>query len=143
MLSKGITEKTGTRKILVVDDEKDVLLVLQRSLAAEGYSVITAENGRDAIISAASEHPDLILLDSVMPNMHGQTVLTKLKASRKTKNIPVIMVTALAGEDDINRAQKSGATDYVVKPFDYDVLLEKIAQALKSGTKREVLISGK
>jgi len=71
MLSEVITEK----KILVVDDEKDVLLVLQRSLAAEGYSVITAENGRDAIIAAASEHPDLVILDVALPDMLGGRLL--------------------------------------------------------------------
>ena len=86
------------------------------------------------------ELPDLVLLDTIMPNMGGQAVLSKLKASKKTADVPVIMVTALADQEHITGAQKGGAVEYIIKPFDYIVLLEKIAQVLKSKQKRKVLI---
>lgn len=127
--------KIQTRKILVVDDEPDVVRILSKSLMLNGYEVITANDGLECLAKAENELPDLILLDNVMPNMDGQTVLAKLKASRKTEGIPVIMVTALADEKNNTGAQKGGAMEYVVKPFDYDVLLEKITQALKSKRK--------
>ena len=89
----------------------------------------------ECIKKVETEPPDLILLDNIMPKMNGLAVLSKLKASIKTKDIPVIMVTALADHDYVIGAQKGGAVDYVVKPFDYTVLLEKIAQVLKSKRK--------
>jgi len=128
-------EKIQTKRILVVDDEPDVVRILSKSLMLNGYEVITANDGLECLAKAENEIPDLILLDNVMPNMDGQTVLAKLKASRKTEGIPVIMVTALADEKNITTSQKGGAVEYVVKPFDYNVLLEKITQALKSKRK--------
>ena len=126
MLAGMFKEKTQTRRILVVDDEPDVVRIVSKRLVLDGYEVITANNGLDCIAKAENERPDIILLDSVMPNMDRQGVLSKLKALRKTKNIPVIMVSALAGEDGIANAEKGGAAAYVIKPFDYDILLEKI-----------------
>jgi two-component system alkaline phosphatase synthesis response regulator PhoP len=76
----------------------------------------------------------------MMPSMDGQAVLSKLKASKKTADIPVIMVTALTDQEHIIGAQKGGAVEYVVKPFDYAVLLEKIAQVLKSKHKWKISI---
>ena len=128
-------EKMQTKRILVVDDEPDVVRILSKSLMVNGYEVITANDGLECLSKAENEIPDLILLDNVMPNMDGQTVLAKLKDSKKTEGIPVIMVTALADEKNITTSQKGGAVEYVVKPFDYNVLLEKITQALKSKRK--------
>ena len=132
MLSKIFEKKTNTGKILVVDDEPGMVMVVSKFLKHNGYEVITAQDGLECISKSESELPDLILLDNVMPNMDGQTALVKLRASNKTKDIPVIMVTALSDEKNIASAQKGGAVEYVVKPFDYTVLLEKIAKALKS-----------
>jgi len=128
-------EKIQTKRILVVDDEPDVVRILSKSLMLNGYEVITANDGLECLAKAENEIPDLILLDNVMPNMDGQTTLAKLKDSKKTEGIPVIMVTALADEKNITTSQKGGAVEYVVKPFDYNVLLEKITQALKSKRK--------
>ena len=128
-------EKMQTKRILVVDDEPDVVRILSKSLMLNGFEVITANDGLECLAKAENELPDLILLDNVMPNMDGQTTLAKLKASKKTEGIPVIMVTALADEKNITTSQKGGAVEYVVKPFDYNVLLEKITQALKSKRK--------
>lgn len=118
------------KKILLVDDEKDISIIISKVLERSGYEVITAADGLEGIAKAEDELPDLILLDNMMPNMDGPAALVKLKASEKTRSIPVITVTALADEDNIVTAQKGGAVDYVVKPFDYDILLKKIAKTL-------------
>jgi len=135
VLSKLLGEKANIEKILVVDDEQDVVTIIGKVLKKNGYEVITANDGLECIGKVESELPDLILLDNVMPNMDGQAVLSRLKASKKTEDIPVIMVTALADEEHINGAQKGGAVEYIVKPFGYNVLLEKIKQTLKSKRK--------
>jgi CheY-like chemotaxis protein len=132
MLTKIFEKKTDTIKILVVDDEPGMILILSKFLKHNGFEVITANDGLECISKSENELPDLILLDNVMPNMDGQTALGKLRASKKTKDIPVIMVTALSDEKNIARAQQGGAVEYVVKPFDYNVLLEKITKTLKS-----------
>jgi two-component system response regulator (stage 0 sporulation protein A) len=89
----------------------------------------------ECIKKVETEPPDLILLDNIMPNMDGLAVLSKLKASKKTKDIPVIIVTALADHEYIVGAQKGGAIEYILKPFDYTVLLEKIGRVLMSKRK--------
>ncbi len=130
-MSVVFKEKIQTKKILVVDDEPDVVRILSKSLIADGFEVITANDGLECLAKVQNEPPDLILLDNIMPNMDGQAVLKKLKASKQTEEIPIIMVTALADEKNITGAQKGGAVEYVVKPFDYAVLLEKIKMTLK------------
>ena len=91
------------KNILIVDDEKDVLTVLEKGLTAEGYSVITASSGNDAIVLAKSRHPDLIILDVLMPGMDGGEVARKLKGMPETKDIPVVFLTGMlpgrAGKD--------------------------------------------
>jgi len=135
MPTELLEKKLNTAKIMIVDDEQDIVFIMGVILKKKGYEVITACDGLDCIKKVETEPPDLILLDNIMPNMNGLAVLSKLKASIKTKNIPVIMVTALADHDYVTGAQKGGAVDYVVKPFDYAVLLEKIGQVLKSKRK--------
>jgi len=132
MLSTVFKDKTKVRKILVVDDEPGEIMVVSKFLKHNGYDVITASDGLECIAKAENELPDLILLDNKMPNMDGPTALVKLQASKETKDIPVIMVTAFSDEKNIAIAQNNGAIEYVVKPFDYDVLLKKIGQVLKS-----------
>jgi Response regulator containing CheY-like receiver, AAA-type ATPase, and DNA-binding domains len=133
-------ENANASKILVVDDEQDIVTIIGKVLKKNGYEVTTANDGLECIDKVSEELPDLVLLDNIMPNMGGQAVLAKLKASKKTADIPVIMVTALADQEHITGAQKGGAVEYIIKPFDYTVLLEKIAQVLKSKQKRKVLI---
>jgi CheY-like chemotaxis protein len=127
--------KSNTIKIMIVEDEQDVVVILGKILKKKGYEVITACDGLECIKKVETEPPDLILLDNIMPNMDGLAVLAKLKASKETQDIPVIMVTAVADQEHITGAQKGGAVEYVVKPFDYMVLLEKITQVLKSKRK--------
>jgi CheY-like chemotaxis protein len=138
MLSKK--ENTNGNKILVVDDEQDIVTIIGKVLKKNGYEITTAKDGLECIDKVSREQPDLILLDNIMPNMDGPAVLSKLKASKETQGIPVIMVTALADQEHITGAQKSGAVEYIVKPFDYEVLLEKVAQALKSKGKRRATV---
>lgn len=124
--------KVKMAKILLVDDEPDMTRVIGKSLEVSGYEVIIAGDGAECISKAQCEQPDVILLDNVMPNMDGLTALEKLRSSRRTEDIPVIIVTALDDEDSIARALNGGADSYVVKPFDYDMLLVRIAMALES-----------
>ncbi len=124
--------KAKTARILLADDEPDMTRVIGKSLEISGYEVIIANDGIECISKARHEQPDVILLDNVMPNMDGLTALQKLRSSKRTEDIPVIIVTALADEDSIARAMKGGADSYVIKPFDYEMLLAKITTALDS-----------
>ncbi len=124
--------KVKTAKILLADDEPDMTRVIGKSLEVSGYEVIIANDGAECVSKAQCEQPDVILLDNVMPNMDGMTALEKLRSSKRTEDIPVIIVTALADEDSIARALNGGADSYVVKPFDYEMLLARITMALES-----------
>ncbi len=119
-----------TEKILVVDDEPDVLMIVQTGLEAEGYDVVTATNGPDALETAQRECPKLILLDVMMPGMDGFEVLAKLKEGEATCQIPVIMLTGLSDKTKIQQALVSGIDYYVVKPFDFEDLTTKVRTAL-------------
>ncbi len=124
--------KVKTAKILLVDDEPDMTRVIGKSLEISGYEVIIANDGIECISKARDEQPDVILLDNVMPNMDGLTALQQLRSSKRTEDIPVIIVTALADEDSIAKALNGGADSYIVKPFDYEMLLVRITMALES-----------
>jgi len=135
MLSEIFKKETKTKKILLADDEPDIAMIVSKILKCNGYDVIIATDGIQCLEMAENEEPHLILLDKKMPNLDGQTALTRLQASSKTKNIPVIMLTSCTDGEDIDLAQKSGAIDYIAKPFDHLVLLEKIARILKTKVK--------
>ncbi|MFP4380579.1 MAG: response regulator transcription factor [Candidatus Sumerlaeia bacterium] len=117
-------------KILVVDDEPDVLLIVKTGLQAEGYDLVTATNGADALTVAKDENPDLIVLDVMMPGMDGFETLAKLKEMDETSTIPVIMLTGLSEKQKIQKALVSGIEYYVIKPFEFDDLLKKVRTAL-------------
>lgn len=123
--------KTGQIKILIVDDEADLTSTMQCRLAANNYDVITASNGQQGLEKAQAEKPDIILLDNNMPVMTGPEMLEQLRNHSELKNIPVIMLTALCEAKDIASVSAYGILDYITKPFDYPVLMEKIANALK------------
>jgi DNA-binding response OmpR family regulator len=113
-------------KILAVDDEPEVLEFLQRRLEKYGYAVVTAGDGVEGIQSSRKENPDLILLDIMMPHKDGMTMLRELQADESTRRIPVIMVTAKGETNSVLEGQSFGATDYIIKPFDFDELLRYI-----------------
>ncbi len=122
--------RISTATILLVDDEPDMAAIVGRSLRLNGYNVLTAANGRECLDLAASELPDIILLDNVMPHMDGLTAMRKLRRSESTRSIPVILVTALADEATLASALRAGADAFITKPFDYQTLLDKISSIL-------------
>lgn len=122
--------RISTATILLVDDEPDMAAIVGRSLRLNGYNVLTAANGRECLDLAASELPDIILLDNVMPHMDGLTAMRKLRRSESTRDIPVILVTALADEATLASALRAGADAFITKPFDYQTLLDKISSIL-------------
>jgi CheY-like chemotaxis protein len=118
-------------KILLVDDEKDVLLVLTKRLVAQGYIVITADNGHDAITLAKSKAPDLIILDVLMPGMDGGEVAEKLRNDPQTQNIPVIFLTALLAKAEECKEEHTTARSITfAKPVDTEELLSQIKKLL-------------
>ena len=123
-------ERPRAKKILVVDDTKDILLVVSRRLQSWGYEPITAESGEEGLRLAQEHLPDLILLDIMMPKMKGRDACAKLKADPKTAHIPVIFLTALGLADHIKAGMDLGADDYIVKPFEPAELKERIAICL-------------
>ena len=125
-------KKTAQARILVVDDEPDLLSTIQCRLEWCNCEVITAGNGKEGLEKAANEKPDLILLDTNMPVMNGHEMLDRLRKHPDLKETPVIMITVICESQDIAIASSYGIVDYVTKPFDFTDLMEKIANALKN-----------
>lgn len=115
---------------MLVDDEPGIVMVVGEYLRHKGYDVVEASNGQECIDQAASELPDIILLDNMMPAMDGLTALKNIKNQETTKDIPVIMVTAFADKENMDRARQDGVVAFIAKPFDYAVLIKKITEAL-------------
>ena len=118
------------KKILLVDDEKDLVETVSFRLDASGYEIIPAYDGKDGFDKARSERPDLIILDLMLPKMDGYKVCRMLKFDEKYKKIPIIMFTARAQDSDIKMGEEVGANAYITKPFDPKVLLDKIKELL-------------
>lgn len=134
-------------KILVVDDQKDLLELLSMALEREGYSVRTAASGTEALSMIAAEKPDLILLDIILGDMSGIKITTKLKQEVETSHIPIILLTAKDSETDIIVGLSVGADDYITKPFSAKVLLARMDAVLRrvypeTPAVREILQAG-
>ena len=121
-----------SKKILVVDDEPHLAEMMSSRLQANRYDVITALTGEEGLRKATREKPDLILLDVLMPDFDGYQVLCLLKEKPETRDIPVIMLTVKNWSENIKRAIERGAVDYIVKPFDPRLLLDKIKGAFQN-----------
>lgn len=117
-------------KILVVDDNQTVLTIVSRSLRNKGYQVITATNGEEALQIARREHPELMVLDVVMPKKNGFQVCRSLKRADETKDIKIILLTSRAQPSDRYWGLKQGADDYMTKPFEEDELLDNVSNLL-------------
>jgi two-component system alkaline phosphatase synthesis response regulator PhoP len=114
-----------------IEDEEDIQELVRHHLSRDGYEVVCADNGEDGLRGAAAESPDLILLDLMLPKMHGSDVCRRLKEQSATKQIPVIMLTSKSGEADVVTGLELGADDYVTKPFSPSVLIARIRTALR------------
>ncbi len=125
-----MSQTTGQQRILVVDDEQDLLFMASERLRSWGYEVLTATSGEEALQIVEQQPPDLILLDVLMPQMKGRAVCAKLKANPKTQQIPIIFLTALGMPDHIKEGLDLGAEDYLVKPFEPEELRDHIKVCL-------------
>ncbi len=118
------------KRILVVDDERDILELLSRRLQSWGYEVMTAATGKEALRIAEEKQPNLVLLDIVMPEIGGRDVCSQFRMNPKTCDLPVVFLTALGMPEQIEAGIRVGANDYIVKPFEPRELKERIEACL-------------
>jgi len=123
-------------KILSVDDSKTIRMLVAKAFRAFDCTVLEAGNGEEGLAVAERERPDLIILDVTMPVMDGVTMLTKLKEHPELKRIPVIMLTAESGRDNVMHIARLGARDYLVKPFKEDQLIGKASRIVNLPARR-------
>jgi len=126
----------GKARILIADDEPHIRRILQFLLEKEGFEVQLAADGEEAWKAVASFHPDLVLLDLMMPRMDGFAVLEIIRAGFETARLPVILLTAKGEEEDKVKGLRSGANDYIMKPFNHDELMLRVSNLLEA-TRRE------
>ena len=120
-----------SKKILIADDETDIVETLQFMLEVEGFECLTAYNGEDALNLAKREMPDLLILDVMMPKINGYKVCRLLKFDAKYKNIPILMVTARSQEEDKMIGVETGPDEYITKPFEINDVVEKVKKYLE------------
>ena len=118
------------KKILIVDDEADIIEILQFVLEANGYECITAFDGEMGLTLAKESKPDLIILDVMMPKMNGYKICRLLKYDKMYKDIPIFMVTVRSQEEDKIIGEETGADEYITKPFQIDEVVEKVKKYL-------------
>ena len=116
--------------LLVADDDEDILALVQFRLARSGYEVVVARDGEEALRLACERHPDLAVLDWMMPKATGLDVLRALRAGSETADIPVVMLTARASEADIQAGLDAGVDDYIAKPFSPQELASRVQAIL-------------
>lgn len=119
------------RNILVVEDEDDILELVQYNLTKSGFAVTAVTSGEEALKAVSTRHPDLVLLDLMLPGVDGLEVCKSLKQDPRTKSIPVVMLTAKGEESDIVTGLELGADDYITKPFSPKVLIARVRTVLR------------
>ena len=119
-----------TKKILVVDDDRENAQAIGEWLKSVGYQVVTAFDGDEALKKVASESPDLMILDIVMPKLNGFDVLSELKYGKSARNIPVIVLTIKGDTTSIFESQGLGVADYITKPVDQNELLQSVQRQI-------------
>jgi DNA-binding response OmpR family regulator len=122
-----------SKKILVLEDNPSMMKLARYTLEKEGYTVISAENGRDGLKLARKENPDLLIFDVLMPKMDGFTVSRMLRFDDKFKHIPIIFVTSQVTDKDKATGKEVGGDVYLTKPYKPEVLLEKVKELLGKG----------
>ncbi len=127
-------ERTGAGRVLVVDDDENAVEILYRLLSREGYEVLRAHNGRDALAVVATESVDVILLDVMMPEMDGFQVCEALKGADRTRDIPVILLTAMDDTDTRILGMKLGVSEFLTKPINKTELFTRIRAQLHQRT---------
>ncbi|MGD8869866.1 MAG: response regulator [Gemmatimonadales bacterium] len=125
-----------TEKIVVIEDEADILEVIEYNLRREGFDVVSSESGEDGLEKVESAAPDLILLDLMLPEIDGIELCRRLKSDPLTAGIPIIMVTAKGEESDVVLGLGVGADDYVTKPFSPKELIARVKAVLRRGKLR-------
>ena len=118
------------KKILIIDDEQDLVDFVKIRLETNGYQVVSAYNGEEGIVTCVRENPDLVLLDILIPKIDGFKVCQALKKAPSTAGIPIIMLTAKDRTEDIKSAKEVGADGYIIKPFDSATMLLSIKDQL-------------
>lgn len=122
---------TVRNKILLVDDEVDFLKLIKDALELRGIEVVTASSGVEAGLAIASSSPSLILMDIKMPGINGLQACEAIRRNPATKDLPIIIVSALSDESDIKKAYKVGVSDYFVKPIDIEKIVRRIKEILR------------
>ena len=121
------------KNILIVEDEKDIQELIRYNLSKEGYQVTSADSGEEGLQAVQSLHPDLVILDLMLPGMDGMEVCRQMKKNPATADIPIIMLTAKGDESDIVAGLEMGADDYVTKPFSLKVFVTRVLAVLRRG----------
>jgi two-component system phosphate regulon response regulator PhoB len=132
----------ATPRILIIEDERSLAEVLTYNLEKEGFEVMVARDGADGLQQAQVKLPDLVVLDLMLPVKPGLEVCRELRASTRTRGIPIVMLTARAEETDELIGLTMGADDYVTKPFSVKVLIERLKKQLQRRQEREELLPG-
>lgn len=120
------------KRILVIEDDVNALRLLEYTLEQEGYQVFTATNGLEGLKKAQDEHPDLIILDIMLPGLDGYEICHRLRQKPENVTLPILMLSAKARQDDRNIGLRMGADDYLTKPADPSVIVTKV-EALLAG----------
>ena len=120
------------KKVVLIDDEPDILSTLKLFLEVEGFEVATAADGIDGLEKIRKKVPDLVVLDLMLPKLDGYKICRLLKFDKKYKKVPVVIITARAQDIDRKKALEVGADAYITKPFEPDTLLEKIKELLSA-----------
>jgi len=126
-----------TLKILTVDDSRTIRMIVKKAFKSYDCEIVEAENGAEGLSLAVANKPDLIVLDITMPVMTGVEMLGKLKSDNNLKNVPVIMLTAESGKDNVMQIIKMGVSNYIVKPFKGEQLIERAEKIVKLELKKE------
>jgi two-component system phosphate regulon response regulator PhoB len=123
-------------RVLVVDDDPQVLKLLHVNFEMEGYDVVSATNGEEALAAVVKERPDVVVCDVMMPGMDGLEVVRRLKADDATAKLPVVLLSAKALRGDVRSGLDAGADEYVTKPFDPSELLDVVGRLLDERPRR-------